>query len=223
MDLMQQCALRRRPIVESLRAVCTALVTLLPAVAFTGDLKGLVTEEHDAALRRPAAAKGTPASKDTVVWVTGIRAAEAQGTSMVLAQRNMTFSPSVLVVVQGQTVEMPNEDDVAHNVISSSAARRFNLGIYPKGESRQVTFDQVGLVDVRCSLHKSMHASILVVPNAYYALTAVGGSYQIRGVPAGRYTVKAWRPDTQETLQEIDVPANGEVVRNLSIGAPVAN
>jgi plastocyanin len=222
MDSMQQQAVPRRPNVESLRAVCTAMLTLLPAVVSAGDLKGMVMEEHDAALRRPAAATATPANKDVVIWVTGIRTPAVRGTSPVLAQRNMTFSPSLLVVVAGQTVEMPNEDDVAHNVISSSAAKRFNLGIYPKGESRQVTFDQVGVVDVGCSVHKRMRANILVVPNAYYALTAAGGSYQIRGVPAGRYTVKAWRPDAPETSQEIDVPANGEVVRNFSIGAALA-
>jgi plastocyanin len=219
---MQQYAVCRRPIVGSLRAVCAAMWTLLPAAAFAGDIKGTVMEEHDAGLRRPAAATATPASKDVVIWVTGVRTSVAPGTSQVLAQRNMAFSPSVLVVVAGQTVDMPNEDDVAHNVISSSPAKHFNLGIYPKGESRQVTFDQVGVVDVRCSVHKRMRSSILVVPNAYYALTAVGGSYQIRGLPAGRYTLKAWRPDTLEASQEIEVPGSGEVVRNFSIGAALA-
>jgi plastocyanin len=213
---------RRRPISKPLRALSTALVVLIPTIAIAGDIKGTVMEASGAGVRRRGEAKVTPGSKDVVVWITGSGASAVPAARLVLAQRNMEFSPSVLVVVAGQTVEMPNEDDLAHNVISSSNAKRFNLGIYPKGESKLVTFDQVGLVDVRCSLHKRMRASILVVPNLHFAMATAGGSYQITGIPAGRYTVKTWKPGTVETLQEIDVPDRGEVVRNVSIGAALA-
>jgi len=117
------------------------------------------------------------------VWIDGLSASALPRETPVLSQRNIQFSSQLMVVVIGQTVDMPNEDDVAHNVYSSSSAKPFNLGIYPKGGTRHVTFDRVGTVDVRCSIHRRMTARIVVVPNSYYALTAIGSRYQITNVP----------------------------------------
>src|SRR5262245_63482085 len=72
---------------------------------------------------------------DVVVWVDGPKVPEPPVAKIVLTQKDMAFSPHLLVVVAGQTVLMPNEDDLAHNVFSTSEAQRFNLGIYAKGET----------------------------------------------------------------------------------------
>ena len=64
---------------------------------------------------------------------------EPPGHTPRIHQKNATFSPSFLVVAAGQTVAMPNDDVIFHNVFSYSKPNRFDLGLFPKGSSRSVT------------------------------------------------------------------------------------
>jgi len=88
----------------------------------------------------------------------------------VITQKDATFSPHVLPVVVGTTVEWPNRDDIFHNVFSYSEGNAFDLGLY-KEEIKTVPFNKVGRVDVFCSIHSKMHCIILVLPNPYFAKT----------------------------------------------------
>ena len=84
-------------------------------------------------LRGTARAGGRPAA-DTVVWLDAPDApARRQAGRVVLDQRNLTFSPRVLVVRAGTTVDFPNNDRVFHNVFSFRDGKRFDLGMYPVG------------------------------------------------------------------------------------------
>src|SRR3984893_7108936 len=72
---------------------------------------------------------------------------------VVLDQRNLSFSPHVLAVRVGTTVDFPNNDRVFHNVFSFRDGKRFNLGLYPVGTSRPVIFDHTGLSRIFCNIH----------------------------------------------------------------------
>ena len=85
----------------------------------------------------------------------------------------------------GATVSFPNGDPLFHNVFSYSRAKRFDLGRYPKGESKTVVFDKPGYVKVLCEVHKWMRAGILVVENPYHAVVQESGRFQFDEVPAG--------------------------------------
>jgi plastocyanin len=211
--LVRFCCVRLR--LTDLRLFSAAIVVLLSGVAQAGTVSGLVTTAGRPGARSRLDPSATPVP--VVVWVDGPRASALSGERLVLSQRNVQFSPLLLVVVAGQSVEMPNEDDIAHNVYSRSASKSFNLGIYGKGETKSVTFDQVGLIDVLCSIHHRMRAEILVVPNPHYALTAIGSRYQIRDLPGGAYSLRTWSKSVPETRQEIAVPENGDVTLNLSL------
>jgi hypothetical protein len=117
----------------------------------------------------------------------------------------------VLTVVAGQTVTFPNEDDVAHNVFSLSAAKKFKLGIYPKGDTRDVSFEKPGIIDLFCSIHRHMHAVIVVTPNEFFAQTELGKPFAIENVPAGEYTIKTWNAAHKIVEQTVSVPADGDV------------
>jgi plastocyanin len=145
-----------------------------------------------------------------VVWLQGIPTQAASQTVPVMAQRGGQFVPSFLVVVVGQTVSMPNEDDVAHNVYSLSAAKQFNLGYYAKGDLKTVTFDKPGIVDVFCQIHNFMRAEILVVPNPYYSTIAADGTFHIRHVPAGKFTLAFWGDGMASLSQGVTVPEGGK-------------
>jgi plastocyanin len=144
-----------------------------------------------------------------VVWLEGALPRSVP-PPMSIAQRDVRFAPDFAIVVAGQRVDFPNDDNVAHNVYSGSATKQLNLGVYEKGESRSATFDQPGLVQLRCWLHKRMSADIIVVPNRFYA-DARAGAFRIAGVPAGSYRLVAMRLDGTRNIKKINVPATGEI------------
>ncbi|MEL7296145.1 MAG: plastocyanin/azurin family copper-binding protein [Pseudomonadota bacterium] len=80
----------------------------------------------------------------------------------VVGQKDKMFSVDELTVSVGSTVEFRNEDPFFHNVYSLSDLKTFDLGSYPKGESRAVTFDQPGDVEIECAIHPSMIMTVHV-------------------------------------------------------------
>jgi plastocyanin len=125
----------------------------------------------------------------------------------VMDQRELTFVPHVLPILVGSTVEFPNSDPVYHNVFSFSKSKTFDLGRYPTGRSKAVTFNKPGLVKVYCDMHSQMNAFILVLANPYFTLTDEQGNYEIRDIPAGTYKVKAWFARLPEKTAVITIRA----------------
>jgi plastocyanin len=109
-----------------------------------------------------------------------------------MAQVGRRFSPDLLVVPVGSTVSFPNGDPIFHNVFSLSKPKAFDLGNYPKGASRSVAFTKPGIVYVNCHLHPNMAAAIVVTPNQWFAQSDRTGTFALRDVPPGEYTVVAW-------------------------------
>jgi len=187
-----------------MKQVVLALVSVigLASVAVGGNIDGTIGGWSAKFLsRRPA-----------VVWLEGVNMPATNKKGHVMSQRGGQFVPSFLVVVAGQSVEMPNEDEVAHNVYSVSDAKSFNLGYYAKGELKAVSFDRPGIVDVLCLLHSFMHARILVVPHPYYSTVAANGTFHIHNAPAGGFVLRFWGEGMASFSQKITVPANGKPI-----------
>ena len=102
---------------------------------------------------------------------------------------------------------MPNDDMIFHNVFSYSKAKRFDLGRYPKGESKSETFETKGQIDLRCEVHDHLRGYIHVFDHPYYAIASADGSYSIPQVPPGKYTLVAWKEFFDPVRQEIEVKA----------------
>jgi plastocyanin len=136
-----------------------------------------------------------------------------------ISQKGAMFSPHVLPVVAGTTVEWPNNDEIYHNVFSMSEAKPFDLDLY-KGNppDKRVTFDKAGRVDVFCSIHANMHCVVLVLENPYFAVTDDRGRYSITNVPPGTYTLKAWHERLPVQQKEITVTETGEVKTDFVLG-----
>lgn len=77
-------------------------------------------------------------------------------------QKNKSFTVKQLKLKVGDTVEFKNQDPFNHNIFSLSDAKTFDLGSYPQGQSKKVTFDQPGKVDVECAIHHEMKMQIEV-------------------------------------------------------------
>ena len=210
---------------------------LAAQLAVAGDITGTVRAEPKAGSEpSPSAARAAYASrkfkfvervdyaamKGFVVYLEGKIGTQAAPTNVVevtttrIAQQGAVFTPHVLPVLAGTTVEWPNNDDIFHNVFSDSDAKQFDLGLYKNNATaKRVTFDRAGKVDVYCSIHANMHCIVLVLENPYFAVTDAAGRYTITNVPPGTYKLKAWHERLPADETEIVVPATGMVTTNF--------
>jgi plastocyanin len=134
-------------------------------------------------------------------------------------QKDARFSPRFLVVAAGQSVAMPNDDGIYHNVFSYSTPNDFDLGLYPSGESRKVTFRHPGVVRTYCSIHESMSGTIFVAPTRHHALVGANGEFAIRGVAPGRYRLRSWCDRLPASSREVQVQPGQDASVELVIGA----
>jgi len=141
---------------------------------------------------------------------------EAHPDTPTLAQRGQAFDPRVVVVAAGGEVQFPNFDPIYHNVFSVSPAKRFDLGKYPRGQSRSIVFPKPGLVNVFCDIHTNMAAFILVVPNAGWVRPGPDGRFALTGMPPGHYRLHWWHPDFPAGETDVDVPRGGDVALDVS-------
>ncbi len=137
-----------------------------------------------------------------------VSASAVSETEYVLDQRQLTFIPHILPLTVGSKVKFPNNDEVSHNVFSLSRAKKFDLGSYGTGQSKTVTFDNPGVVEIRCDVHQEMSAFILVLKNPYFAVTDKEGRFAIPDLPVGSYQVKTWHEKLRTARQQVAVPGN---------------
>lgn len=183
-------------------AVCGAAL-LMAGVSCAGDIKGKVTVQ------------GIKSAENIAVYIDTIpdKKFDAPTAKPVMDQAKMTFIPHVIVVQVGTTVEFLNSDPVGHNVywpsISGNKKLAHNLGTWPKGEKKSFQFNDPGVISLLCNVHPEMNGYIVVSPTPYFAVTDKAGNYDIKNVPPGKYTLKAWSEDGKLTTQAIEVTASG--------------
>jgi plastocyanin len=174
-----------------------------------GDIQGKIT------------AKGRKNNAGAVIYISKIegKTFAPPKEHAKIDQKNLVFNPHILPVVKGTTVDFHNSDDVLHNVFSpDNCAEKFNLGTWPKGQSKSYTFKNPGCISVMlCNVHPEMEAYVLVLETPYYAVSEKDGSYKIENVPAGKYTLKCWHEKLKETSVEITVSASGAVSQDFEL------
>lgn len=190
------------------RCLLATLVLLCPATVFAGSISGIVSSAKDGLKDK---------QKAVVIWVEGLAADSVPDEKATVSQTGLQFHPRVITVVAGQTIDFPNDDDVAHNVFSLSKAKQFKLGIYPKGQSRSVKFDKPGVIDLFCSIHRHMHAVVVVTPSAHSATAEIGKPFRIEDVPAGEYVVKVWNSAHKTTSHKIVVTETGDAAFDVTL------
>jgi plastocyanin len=124
-------------------------------------------------------------------------------------QRNSIFIPHTIVILRGTTVDFLNSDHVAHNVywpsVGGDKKTRHSLTIVSPGQKKSFEFDDLGSAQLLCNLHPEMMAYIVIVPTPYFALTGGDGTFTIKDVPPGTYTLKTWSEDGKPTTQTVTV------------------
>ena len=174
---------------------------------------------------RAASKEGTRSLADeyenVVVYVESSPALTPTGsrraTDKVVRQAGLTFTPHVTAVVKGDGVAFENADPLFHNVFSLSRAATFDLGRYPSGKSKRVTFDETGVVKVFCHIHPDMSAVVLVLDNPFFATPDREGRFLLEGLPPGEYRVTAWHERTTPVTRRVRVESGRDVETSFEI------
>jgi formylglycine-generating enzyme required for sulfatase activity/plastocyanin len=168
---------------------------------------------------------GVPSAADVVVYIERVedRTFAPPDKPLLMDQRDYKFTPRVLPVLVGSTVEFPNNDPDTHNAYSAADCCKFDLGHYPQGESRSVKFDKVGIAEILCNIHPQMGAYVLVLQNPYFFVTDKSGAFEIRDVPEGEYTLVVWHEVLPAIRKTIRVGRNDmELKFELQTWTPIA-
>ena len=110
---------------------------------------------------------------------------------VVLDQVKCIYTPHVVGVMTGQTLQIRNSDEQLHNVMASAFQNRsFNFGMPKKGTKTEKVFNTPELkVKFQCALHPWMYAYVHVLEHPFFAVTRKDGSFTIRGLPPGEYEI----------------------------------
>jgi len=187
-------------------AAFAGAILFAAGASLAGDIKGKVSVQ------------GLKSAENIAVYIDAIpdKKFDAPVAKPVMDQSKMTFTPHVMVVQAGTTVEFLNSDPVGHNVywpsISGNKKLSHNLGTWPKGERKPFQFNDPGVVSLLCNVHPEMNGYIVVSPTPYFAVTDKSGNYEIKNAPPGKYTLKTWSEDGKVTMQAVEVAAGAVTV-----------
>lgn len=187
------------------------------AAIVSGQLE--ITNSRDAAVRKRKDYTGV------ILWLEPVdrpAPAPASPKRVQIIQRDKRFTPHVIAVPLGSTVDFPNFDPIFHNAFSNFSGQQFDVGLYPPGTNRSWTFKQPGIVRVFCNIHPTMSAVIGVFSTPWFAVTPVSGKFTIADVPPGEYQLRIFHeravPENLQALERrIRVPDGGLTLPLISI------
>jgi plastocyanin len=122
----------------------------------------------------------------------GAARAPHSGGKFTVAQQNLQFRPFLTIVPVGADVSFPNLDPTKHHVYSFSAAKKFELKLFAKDQSRTVHFDKSGVVALGCNIHDQMSAFIVVTDSAWTARTNAQGMVTFADAPNAPARLTVW-------------------------------
>jgi hypothetical protein len=128
-------------------------------------------------------------------------------TPVSLDQKGCRYIPHVFGVQVGQPIRVSNSDPTLHNINAAPKANRaFNFGQPATVPPVTRTFDKPEImVPMRCDVHSWMNAYVGVVAHPFFAVTKEDGSFEIKGLPPGTYTVEAWHERLGTQSQSVTV------------------
>jgi plastocyanin len=139
---------------------------------------------------------------------------EPPAVPVTLNQKGCWFQPRIVGIQAGQALTVTNSDPVTHNVHPRPHANReWNQSQAP-GEppiNRRFMRPEV-MIHVKCNIHSWMHAWIGVVDHPYFAVTGTDGSFELRNLPPGAYTIEAWQEQLGNQEQPVTVSQSGKSV-----------
>ncbi len=227
--------LRGKEIKKSLRglilaqaAIALSLGSFLASFVWAGNQPGGSVEGTLQVKKTYVDCTGPKSDKDVVVYLIPLDKAKlaAPVAHANMNQKGLNFVPHVLAVQKGTTVDFLNEDSVNHNVSSPSSCCQFDLGQWGKGVVKSHLFDAEGDSVILCSLHPEMAAHVVVLNTPYFKTVELVtnnaekkqyADYSIKGVPAGKYTLKVWNKKLVSEDQVVTVTDGTATTADIAI------
>ena len=212
----------------ALGALAVAAMGALAAPSADGSISGTVTYTGTPPKMRPidmakeptcAKQHPTPVMTETVVtgtgntlryvvvYISGGAPAAAQATTVVrYDQRGCEYLPHVVAMQTGQPLEIYNDDQMAHNIHPLAKVNaEWNKSQPPGSPAIKATYDKPEFIAVKCNIHPWMHGYFAVLAGANYAVTGLDGTFSLKGLPPGKYTVTAWQEKFGTLSQDVTV------------------
>jgi plastocyanin len=128
-------------------------------------------------------------------------------TPITLDQNGCMYKPHVIGIVAGQNIEVKNSDPTNHNIHPQpSVNQEWNESQTPGSESKMKTFArQEVMIPVKCNVHPWMRSYIGVVSHPFFFVTSDDGTFTIKGLPPGTYTIEAWHEKYGKQEQQVTV------------------
>ena len=165
-------------------------------------------------------------SANVVVWMTALGNKEpvSAGPTTRLVQKDKGFTPHVLPITVGTTIEFPNQDPFFHDVFSIYHGKPFDLGLYESGAVRKVRFSQPGVSYIFCNIHPQMSAVVIALATSFFVTTAKDGAFRISHMPAGSYRLEVWDEFASESelaslVRQIEIKAGDNLLDAITVHA----
>jgi plastocyanin len=149
---------------------------------------------------------------------------DAPTQTAVLDQKGCRYHPHVFAVRVNQPLEIVNSDPTLHNVHAvPKNNQEFNTGQPIQGMKTSHTFTAPEvMVPFKCDVHGWMNAYAAVVNHPYHAVTGTDGTFELKGLPPGPYTVEAWHEKLGATTQSVTLAASESKTVNFTFNAGAA-
>lgn len=203
---------------------------LIPGLAFSGSIKGKVIYSAEVKLPKTlttgkykkACGPEVPNEKllvndhglmNVVVSLEGKKLGGKPGEYL-LDQKNCRYEPHVIAMMKDSELKIRSSDPINHNLHSYSFDNDpVNIMFLPNKDDYTQEFEEPEIVKVECDLHGWMNAWIVVTDNSYFDISNKTGTFEIKNVPPGKYTLNAWHEILGNKSQKVKV---GEGVTEVS-------
>ncbi len=128
-------------------------------------------------------------------------------TPVTIDQKGCQYSPHVFGIQAGQTLEIVNSDSTLHNIHAlPEKNKQFNLGMPIQGMKLNKKFDTPEVMaKFKCDVHPWMNAYVGVLSHPYFSVTGTDGTFEIKDLPVGEYTIEAWHEKYGTQTQKVTV------------------
>jgi len=161
--------------------------------------------------------------KNCLVYVkSGLSGTYAPSSTSEIDQVGCIYTPHLLAVQAGQTLTIKNSDPTLHNVQATAALNAgFNQAMPPNTPPITHTFDQpeAAPIKFKCQVHPWMTAYVGVFSHPFFSVTGDDGSFTIKNLPAGKYTIGVWHEKYGEKTFDVEVTDGGTATQEVKMGS----
>ena len=211
--------------------------TITGLVSFKGEplapIKYIITKDHDACgkgqVTRQEVDVKDGALRGVIVYLHKVKKGKAfpeEIQRVVVDQRKCAYVPYLQVVAEGGNVTILNSDPTHHNIhtyeiIGRSKRSMWNISQpkHRKKVNRKAKIRRSPIVRIECDMHNWMKGFLFVARNPYYAIVNGDGAFQIKDIPPGKYSLRAWHPILGIQKKKVAISAGGNETATFTFSA----